>query len=325
MTWTDFSDPTDVSKPFWWYDGPSGAGPWILWQQPHPLSFAEMAYRTESTAATRAVVLAKYNQTVHDTADFMADFVLQAPPSAAGGPGAGAREPCYSLGAPMFTAEIESNEGRTAPETKDGTFELVYWKFGLHIANQWRHRQGLKPEPRWITAEHGLCAPLPRKTNGTGPLMYYPYSNSSVDEPFAPGYAVQLFANAFIPGASHGLDDSVMAETVLQSLKALDINRLPWCSDPPLYAMAAARLGMNDLALEFLLQPKNNGGTMKYLQNGHCQIGFLPVMTAGNGGLLSAVAMLAGGGWDGDGGKPAPGLPQDGSWTVLAEGFEKMF
>ena len=325
MTWTDFSDPTDVSKPFWWYDGPSGAGPWILWQQPHPLSFAEMVYRAESTAATRAVVLAKYNQTVHDTADFMADFVLQASPSSAGGPGAGAREPCYSLGAPMFTAEIESNEGRTAPETKDGTFELVYWKFGLHIANQWRHRQGLKPEPRWITAEHGLCAPLPRKTNGTGPLMYYPYSNSSVDEPFAPGYAVQLFANAFIPGASHGLDDSVMAETVLQSLKALDINRLPWCSDPPLYAMAAARLGMNDLALEFLLQPKNNGGTMKYLQNGHCQIGFLPVMTAGNGGLLSAVAMLAGGGWDGDGGKPAPGLPQDGSWKVQAEGFQKMF
>jgi hypothetical protein len=98
------------------YDGPSGAGPWILWQQPHPLSFAEMAYRAEPSAAT----LARYNQTVHDTADFMADFVLQqqSPPAVAGG--------CYSLGAPMFTAEIESFEGRPAAQAKDGTFELVY-------------------------------------------------------------------------------------------------------------------------------------------------------------------------------------------------------
>ena len=88
-----------------------------------------------------------------------------------------------------------------------------------------------------------------------------------------------------------------MAETVRQSLHALDINRLPWCSDPPLYAMTAARLGMTELATEFLLQPRNNdsGGTMKYLNSGHCQIkGFLPVYTPGNGALLSAVAMMGG-------------------------------
>jgi hypothetical protein len=153
------------------------------------------------------------------------------------------------------------------------------------------------------------------------------YSNSSVDEPYAPGYAVQLFANALVPGASHGLNASVMEETIRQALHALDINRLPWCSDPPLYAMAAARLGMTKLAMEFLLQPKNSevGGTMKYLSSGHCQIkGFLPVYTPGNGALLSAVAMMVGGGWDGDGGGIAPGLPHDGSWKVQAEGFHRM-
>ena len=315
MTWVEFEDPTDASNPFFWYDGPSGAGPWILWQQPHPLSFAEMAYRAKPTAAT----LARYNQTVHDTADFMADFVLQAPPSSSG---------CYSLGAPMFTAEIESFEGRPAAEAKDGTFELVYWRFGLHIANQWRARQGLPKESRWTAAEDGICAPLPRPHNGTGPLVYYPYSNSSVDVPFAPGYAVQLFANALIPGGKFGVNDSVMAETIRQSLHALDINRLPWCSDPPLYAMAAARLGMVELATEFLLQPWNNdtGGTMRYLNSGHCQIkNFLPLYTPGNGALLSAVAMMVGGGWDGDDGRPAPGLPRDAGWKVQAEGFQKMF
>ena len=58
------------------------------------------------------------------------------------------------------------------------------------------------------------------------------------------------------------------------------------CSDPPLYAMAAARLGMVELAAELLLLPNGTGvggfggfggGTMRYLSSGHCAIkGFLP-------------------------------------------------
>eukprot|EP01052_Picozoa_sp_SAG31_P041461 SAG31_NODE_6292_length_2081_cov_1.390515_1_plen_597_part_01 len=171
MTWPEFRDPLDQSKPFWWYDGPSNAGPWILWQQPHPLSFAEIAYRAEPTIAT----LTMYNKTVHDTADFMAAFVLQAARTAEG---------CYSLGPPMYTAEIESFEGHSAAMAKDGTFELVYWRFGLHIANQWRKRLDLPAEPSWMEAQDGLCTPLPRPLNGSGPLIYYPYTNSSVDQPF---------------------------------------------------------------------------------------------------------------------------------------------
>jgi hypothetical protein len=44
--------------------------------------------------------------------------------------------------------------------------------------------------------------------------------------------------------ASHGVNTTVMAETVRQSLNSLDITRLPWCSDPPLYAMTAARVSV---------------------------------------------------------------------------------
>lgn len=327
MTWS--ADEADTSKPFFWYDGPSGAGPWILWQQPHPIVFAEMTYRQQPTSET----IERYNQTIHDTADFMADFVLQAPPVPVVGPSSAARdrdqgdaqdETCYSLGPPMYTAEIESDEGRPAFVARDGTFELAYWSHGLALANQWRERLSLPPEPRWVQAERGLCKPLPRPFNGTGPLVYYPYSNSTVNEPFASGYAVQLFANAFVPGERHGVNTSVMAETVRQSLHALDITRLPWCSDPPLYAMSAARLGMIDLASEFLLQPNATpGGTMRYLSSGHCQIkGFLPVYTPGNGALLSAVAMLAGG-WDGGPEDITARFPS--GFKVLAEGFTRMF
>ena len=80
------------------FDGPSGAGPLIVWEQPHPILFAELHYRAEPTNAT----LARHNRTVHDTADFMADFVLAPSPPA---------DPatCLPLGPPLWTAEVASN------------------------------------------------------------------------------------------------------------------------------------------------------------------------------------------------------------------------
>ena len=202
----------DDDNTFFWYDGPSGAGPWILWQQPHPISFAEMAYRNAPTAGT----VARYNRTVHDSADFMADFILrnnaidnfQRDGDGSGGRG-GEQAACYSLGPPMFTAEIESFEGKPATAAKDGTFENVYWHFGLTVANNWRARLQLPPEPRWVEAVEKLCAPVPRALNMTGPRIYYPYSGVGFTEAFAPGYAVQLFANALVPGAAHGLDELI--------------------------------------------------------------------------------------------------------------------
>ena len=67
-----------------------------------------------------------------------------------------------------------------------------------------------------------------------------------------------------------------------------------------------------------MTQSKNN-----YLPNGHnFQIpGTLPLYLPGNGGLLYAVAMMAGG-WDGAPKRHAPGFPDDGRWTVQCEGFE---
>ncbi|MBX6358165.1 MAG: hypothetical protein IRZ05_20245 [Micromonosporaceae bacterium] len=82
--------------------------------------------------------------------------------------------------------------------------------------------------------------------------------------------------------------------------------------------MTAARLGEPTTALDALLMPiaKN-----VFLPNGHNpQTPSLPVYLPANGGLLAAVALMAGG-WDGDGGRLAPGFPSDGSWTVRHEGL----
>ncbi|KAL1511560.1 hypothetical protein AB1Y20_006354 [Prymnesium parvum] len=291
------------------YTGPSSAGPWLLWQQPHPLAFAEMAYR----AAPSALTLARHNQTVHDTADFMASFVLQAP---------AAEDGCRELGPPLFTAELESNEGSAATNTSDAAFERVYWRHGLRLAAAWRRRQGLAAVRAWQEAEASLCPPRPRWYDAAHAEVYFPYAASK--EAF-PGYATQLFMGVFAPPELYNA--TVLRATLTRAVEELHaLTDLPWCSDPPMYAMAAARLGLTQLAAQLLLEPAlpSPHSTSEYLPNGHCRMNtFLPVYTPGNGALLAAVAMLAGGGWDGDDGLPLPGLPRDGSWRVRAEGFAK--
>jgi hypothetical protein len=49
----------------------------------------------------------------------------------------------------------------------------------------------------------------------------------------------------------------------------------------------------------------------------------LTIYLPGNGGLLTAVAMMAAG-WDGAPDRHAPGFPDDGSWQVRWENFHRM-
>ena len=81
-------------------------------------------------------------------------------------------------------------------------------------------------------------------------------------------------------------------------------------------AMDAARLGEPEKAVGALLMDKR---TNTYLVNGHnYQDGRLRVYLPGNGGLLTAVAMMCAG-WDGSEGVN-PGFPKDGTWNVRWEG-----
>jgi hypothetical protein len=84
-------------------------------------------------------------------------------------------------------------------------------------------------------------------------------------------------------------------------------------------AMTAARLGDPDLAVDFLLL---DAAKNTYLTNGHnYQRPGLSAYLPGNGGLLTAIALMAAG-WQGCGSVQSPGFPQDGSWTVKWEGLK---
>jgi hypothetical protein len=78
---------------------------------------------------------------------------------------------------------------------------------------------------------------------------------------------------------------------------------------------------MPDKAIDALFMPVQ---TNTYLVNGHnYQDDRLTIYLPGNGGLLSAVAMMCAG-YDNNKGQ-APGFPKDGSWKVKWEGLKKMF
>ena len=103
------------------------------------------------------------------------------------------------------------------------------------------------------------------------------------------------------------------------------VERWDWAStwgwDYPMLAMTAARLGQPKKAIDalFIESQKN-----RYLANGHnYQSSRLPLYLAGNGGPLTAVAMMAAG-WDGCPDRPSPGFPDNGKWNIRWEGLRRM-
>jgi hypothetical protein len=264
----------------------------LIWQQPHPIFYAELLYRAHPARTT----LERYQELVFETAEFMASYAAW---------DAATRR--YVLGPPLIPAQ----ESYTALRRQviNPTFELAYWHWGLSVAQQWRERLGLPREPRWDKVIAGLSRPTVR--NGL-------YAAIEI-EPFTiyADHPSMLAALGVLPKTPL-IDEGTMLRTFDDVLKRWDW-KSTWGWDYPLMAMTAARLGQPAKTVDSLLMdaPKNH-----YLANGHnLQVPlFLPLYLPGNGGLLYAVAMMAAG-WEGCPKIPAPGFPQDGRWQVRCEGL----
>jgi hypothetical protein len=270
-------------------DSPSPIAPLLIWQQPHQFYYAELAYRQQPTRQT----LEQWRTIVFDTAEFLASFAVLDPKSGR-----------YMLGPPMKTVS-ENTPTRT---TKNPTFELAYWRFGLRIAQQWRQRLGMAPHPKWADVLERLC-PLPVQ-DGLYLMqegMTDTYTHWNWEHPALLGaYGMQ-------PG--DGVDPQIMRRTVRRVMQVWQWDRA-WGWDFPMAAMAAARCGEPELAIEALMikSPKN-----RYLPNGHVyQRPNLTAYLPANGGLLSAIAMMSAG-WTGGPAHHAPGFPRDGKWSVKWE------
>jgi hypothetical protein len=271
-------------------ESPSAINPLLIWQQPHPIAFAELLYRSCPTRKT----LERYADVVFETAVFMADFVVWN----------GARG-CYELIPPI----VAVHEASPAEITLNPCFEIAYWRHGLTVAQAWRERLGLRREPLWDGIVTQM-APLPERD---GVYLVHEglpdtFGKFAVDHPSMLG-ALGMMPDGFV-------DRETMRRTLRRVLSEWRWETA-WGWDFPMAALTATRLGAPDIALEALLHP---GQRNTYLANGqNYQKDSLPTYLPGNGGLLTALGVMAAG-WHGE---PAqkPLFPRDKGWNVRAEGF----
>jgi hypothetical protein len=277
-------------------ESPSSVGPFLVWQQPHPIYYAELVYRERGDRAT----LERFRDVVHETAEFMASF--------ASWDASGQR---YVLGPVLQGAQEIFPKDRTL----NTTFELAYWRWGLEAAQRWRERLGLAREPRWQAVLDRLSA-LPVRD---GKYLFAETAPESFTDPrWARDHPSVTGALGVLPGP--GVDRATMQRT-FDWVWAHWSWKDTWGWDYPMLAMSAARLGQPERAVDALLLdvPKN-----AYRPNGHNhQRPGLTIYLPGNGGLLAAVAMMAAG-WDGAPEGHAPGFPADGRWQVRWEGLRRM-
>lgn len=203
------------------------------------------------------------------------------------------------------------------PETTfNPTYELAYWSWALGVAQEWRLRLGMGRKEAWDLILKKL-APLPQN-NGvylateSTPDCYDTGSKYTIDHPAV------LAALSTLP-PRHNLDTAVMHRTYNLVEKVWHWDHT-WGWDFPLIAMTATRLHQPALALDGLFK---NIQTNTYLPNGHnYQNNRLTIYLPGNGGVLSAIALMCAG-YDGNRIKN-PGFPKDGTWKVRWENLKPM-
>ncbi|MGA2052923.1 MAG: hypothetical protein ABSH19_06405, partial [Opitutales bacterium] len=278
-------------------ESPSTVGPFLIWEQPHPIYLAELDYRAHPDAAT----LDQYREVVFQTADFMASFAWW-----------DAANQRYVLGPPLQAAQERYDKNTMF----NPTFELVYWRWALGVAQDWRTRLGLPRDPKWDDVIQHL-SPL---SVADGKYLFTESTPDSFTNPkWVTDHPSVVNALGMLPGPT--VDPVIMRNTldwIWQNWNWPDT----WGWDYPALAMCAARVGEPDRAVDALLldTPKNHVAA-----NGHVfqRSPDLPLYLPANGGLLTAVAMMAAG-WDGAPKRNAPGFPDNGQWTVRWENLKPL-
>ena len=278
-------------------ESPSSVGAFLIWQQPHFITYAELLYRDTPTPAT----LEKYKERVFATADFMASFAHY-----------DAEKKRYMLGPGVIPAQ----ERFKAMQTFNPTYELAYWNWALDTAVAWKKRLNEAAPKKWQDVLDKL-SPLPIANQVY--LATESATDSYTNPEFKTDHPSVLGTFGMLPETSL-LDKKIMKNTFNLVWDTWSWDKT-WGWDFPMTAMTAARLQMPEKAIDALLM---NIITNTYLKNGHnYQSERLTLYLPGNGGILTAVAMMCAG-WDGTT-EENPGFPKDGSWKVQSEGLKKMF
>lgn len=308
VRWMKMTDPSGR-------EAPSNVGSYLIWQQPHPIYLAELLYRSQvyddSVANVKLLpsekkekkelgkkILDAFNLMVEETAEFMSSFATLDEVNKR-----------YVL-----KGCIPAQETLKADSTVNPPFELSYWLWGLQTAQKWRERQGKPRNESWDLIINNL-SPLAYNEDSLY-LAAETATQTYRDIRFTSDHPAVLGAVGILP-QNKLVNDDIMRKTLDWVWNNWNWNKT-WGWDFPMVAMCAARLGEPQRAVDALLMDKR---TNTYLPNGHnYQDDRLRCYLPGNGGLLTAVAMMCAG-WDGSKGKN-PGFPSD--WDVRWEGLFPM-
>jgi hypothetical protein len=328
-------------KGAWWpkmigpdgVDSPSKVSPFIMWQQPHPIYMSELLYR----AGGGARVLKTYGELVEQTAELLASF-----------PQLDEKTGKVRLGPPIIPVQ----ENFPPLSTFDPAFEVAYYRWGIETAQAWRERSGKGRRADWdavlakwpaLPEKDGLYLPVRSEPDFWDKAAGSCRANAQEESCQNRDHMSFLMPLGWLPG--HQVDKPTMRRTLDRMKRDWDL-RQTWGWDYPMMAMTAARLGAPQEAVDWLFfDAKNNqfgktGMTPRVHFDAHAAH-FVPTATGAgaqagagpdgpgyqraaetyfpsNGGLLLAVALMAGG-WDGQAGT-APGFPKNG-WKLKVEGI----
>ncbi|MBR0036004.1 MAG: hypothetical protein IJP70_00020 [Bacteroidales bacterium] len=305
VRWMKMTDPSGL-------EAPSSTGSFLIWQQPHYIYLAELvrrAYQQSGDADKAAEVEQKYYHLVQETAKFMFDFAdYDTLPNR------------YIL-----KGAIPAQETLKASTTINPPFELSQWHFALGVANQWRQRHEGMKNMEWDELRDKL-SPLHFITDSVYSAKYgdlYTASEDSEDTfrdiRLTSDHMAVLGALGIFPKSPLVRED-IMRNTLHWVWDNWNWGKT-WGWDYPMTAMCAARVGEPDMAVKVLLGSQR---TNTYLVSGHnYQDSRLRLYLPGNGGLLTAVAMMCAG-WDNCQLGKNPGFPKDGNWDVRWEGIQPL-
>ena len=289
VRWMKMTDPSAA-------EAPSNVGSFLIWQQPHYIYMAELIYRANPSDE----VLKEYYQLVQETAKFMYSFAV------------------YDEldGRFILKGAIPAQETLKAATTINSPFELSYWHFAMQTAQAWRERMGEERNLEWDEMIDKL-SPLAYNSDQLY-LASEDATDTYVDIRFTSDHIAVLGSVGILP-----MNKLIRADYMKNTLNWVWDNwnwGKTWGWDYPMTAMNATRLGEPEKAVGALLMDKR---TNTYLKNGHnYQDGRLRCYLPGNGGLLTAVALMCAG-WDGCE-IENPGFPKDGTWNVRWEGLKPM-
>lgn len=207
----------------------------------HSRNGAGIPFRILKNTALRMPLdtIEKYKTLVFESAEFMASFVIW-----------DEKRKQYVLGPPIVPAQ--EIYYRDLAWTRNPTFELAYWHYGLRVAQEWRKRLGLSRNRKWDhILEH--LSPLPIRNGLYVATESHP--DTFADAALRRDHPSLVAAFGVLPESAM-IDCRVMRRTVREVIDTWDWDKT-WGWNFPMVAMTAARLGEPEWAIEVLLMDKS--------------------------------------------------------------------